>query len=131
MDADSAAKKRILLVEDDESIQRLYAKLLTQAGYSVEVASTGNEGYAKMAEGGYDLVLLDVMLPDFDGIAVLAKLRDNGMPKRPNRSVMLLTNLNKDNYIAKALEYNISGYMVKSDFDASAFLKEIAGRLSS
>lgn len=56
-------KKRILVVEDDEFLRDFYHELLDSDGYLADVAADGDEGLAKIKQGGYDLVLLDIMLP--------------------------------------------------------------------
>jgi len=66
---------KILIVEDEISIQKLLAYDLKQAGFEVDVASDGKEGYQKAKEGVYDLIILDLMLPRMDGIEVCQKLR--------------------------------------------------------
>src|SRR3990167_10997145 len=68
--------KRILLVEDDLLLQKLYSDLLTSEHYYVETATDGMIAYQKMKEGGWDLVLLDIILPKLGGIEIVKKLKD-------------------------------------------------------
>lgn len=69
---------RILIIEDEESIQRLIAYDLKQLGYEVESAIDGFEGYKKASTFNYDVILLDLMLPNMNGMDICKKLRDEG-----------------------------------------------------
>lgn len=73
--ADSAGALSVLVVEDDAAVRRLIATALAMHGYHVEVAATGEAAILEAASHGPDLVLLDLGLPDVDGIVVIKKLR--------------------------------------------------------
>jgi DNA-binding response OmpR family regulator len=66
---------RLLLVEDEPDLAAVVQSGLTQSGYAVEWVERGSEALERLAEGGYSLVLLDVMLPDTDGWKVCETLR--------------------------------------------------------
>jgi two-component system response regulator AtoC len=66
----------VLVVEDDRQIQRTLVGLLRDLGHDVEAASDGKAGLSRLAQGGIDLCLLDMGLPELDGMAVLQRLRD-------------------------------------------------------
>lgn len=101
--------KKILVIEDDSSIQKLVHYNLTSEHFDVDVASDGEEGFQKAVHGGFDLILLDIMLPKMDGYAILEALRDRGI----HTPVLMLTartmefdkvtalNLGADDYITK------------------------------
>ena len=67
---------RILIVEDEESYREPLTYQLTREGYEVEAAATGEEGLDLFTQGGIDLVLLDLMLPGIDGIALCRRIRE-------------------------------------------------------
>ena len=69
-------KKRVLVVEDEKNIAMLLAYNLMQAGYGYDVACDGEEGLKKALTGGYDLILLDLMLPKMDGFEVCRRIRE-------------------------------------------------------
>lgn len=73
--AQAAGRKRILIVEDDESISLGLRMNLEAEGYEVELAADGDEGLARAASAGVDLVILDVMLPKVNGFEVVRRLR--------------------------------------------------------
>ncbi len=68
---------RILLVEDEEKLARFVELELTHEGYQVEKAFDGRTGLDMAEKGGYDLLLLDIMLPGLNGLEVLRRLRKN------------------------------------------------------
>lgn len=76
--AQANGKKRILIVEDDESISLGLRMNLEAEGYDVSVATDGDEGLARASEGAVDLVILDVMLPKMNGFEVVRQLRNKG-----------------------------------------------------
>ncbi|MBQ6449769.1 response regulator transcription factor [bacterium] len=119
--------KKILLVEDETELRELYQILLTGEGYQVDAVADGKAGLEAMERGGYDLVLLDIMLPFIDGLDVLERnSKSKSETKQSNSSVVLLTNLAQDQTIAKGLEYGVRGYMVKSDYNPEQLLEAIA-----
>lgn len=67
--------QRILLIEDDVRLARLVAEYLGGAGFRISVAETGSAGLEKLARGSYDALVLDLMLPDMDGLEVCRRLR--------------------------------------------------------
>jgi len=68
--------KKILIVEDDESIGELLLDYLEINGFSVHICTNGNEGFKKINDEEFDLLILDVMLPGMDGFEILKKIRD-------------------------------------------------------
>ena len=70
-----AVKPRILLVEDDPAVQNLVSTALVLHGYSVEKACNGQAAIMEAASHGPDLIMLDLGLPDIDGVEVITKIR--------------------------------------------------------
>ncbi|MFL9888646.1 response regulator transcription factor [Paraburkholderia agricolaris] len=70
---------KILTIEDDELITHDIVRTLSASGFAVDVARTGREGMAKVMAGDYDVVTLDRMLPDLDGLTIVATMRGVGM----------------------------------------------------
>ena len=75
----SGPKRRVLLVEDDEEIAREVADELSGHAFAIETAPTGTEGLARARSGGFDLLVMDRLLPGLDGISVIATLRREGV----------------------------------------------------
>ena len=59
--------KKILVAEDDQFLRELYSDVLKGEGYNIEVAMDGEEAFQKMSKGGWDLVLLDIIMPNMSG----------------------------------------------------------------
>ena len=116
--------EKILVIEDDQFLRELYEELLKGEGYSVDLAEDGEKGLSKFLEGGYSLVLLDIMLPKIDGLEILRKAKDS-KPKKENGPVVLLTNLGQDSIIKEGFSLGASGYLVKSAMNPDQVLKEV------
>ena len=100
---------KLLLVEDDPKTVAILRKGLAEHGYAVDVAATGDDGLALGKAGGYDLVVLDVMLPGKDGWAVLRDLRAAGAAT----PVLFLTARDDVRDRVKGLELGADDYLVK------------------
>lgn len=116
--------KRILVAEDEKALCDLYASLLEAEGYQVDKALDGKQTWDKMAAGGYDLVLLDILMPQLSGLEVLEQINKT-TPTSPNKKVVLLTNISENQTIAEALKHGASGYMIKSRFNPEEFIKVV------
>jgi len=66
--------KRVLIIEDDESVLRLFKTILQKKGYEADTAQTGREALEKIQRGRYDVVLVDVVLPDTNGLDLLSRV---------------------------------------------------------
>ena len=80
-------KGKLLVVDDEEYLRLLLSKELVRAGYTVDVVSGGEEALARVREGSYNVVLLDIVMPVIDGIAVLRAIKSEGIPSE----VIMLT----------------------------------------
>ncbi len=120
--------KRILVVEDDLFLRELYTDILTAEGYKLDAAQDGEEALAKIKVGGYDLVLLDIIMPKMDGLEVMRQVQ-NSPPQNPNKCVVFLTNLDKDEEIKTALKLG-NGYLIKSQITPGSLVEEVKMYLS-
>ncbi len=127
MDVSANNKKKILIVEDERDLLDLYVSIMEAEGYDVDRAADGELAYKKIMQNTYDLILLDIILPNMDGLQVLGKLKQDG--KLPKNNVVLLTNLGQDLVMSKAMEFNVRGYIVKSDYTPDKLVKEIKNYL--
>lgn len=116
--------KKILIIEDDQFLREFYQELLQGEGYLIDVAIDGDTGLQKMQQGGYDLVLLDIMLPKKDGLQILRDLKVSPS-KQANGPVVCLTNLGQDTIIKQSFELGAAGYLIKSALDPDDVLAEI------
>lgn len=116
--------KKILLVEDDQYIRDIYKTTLEEAGFNVAIAVDGEEGLLKAKEGGYDLILLDMMMPKVDGIQFLTSLKENP-PKKANGDTILLTNLTQDPVVKQGMDLGAKSYISKADVNPAEFLEKV------
>lgn len=120
--------KKILIVEDDQFLREFYVELLQGEGYMIDSAADGEEGFNKIHNGGYDLVLLDIMLPKKDGVQILEANKATP-PIHSNGSIVMLTNIGQDSTIQKCFAYGATGYMIKSALEPSQVLIEVQNYL--
>lgn len=116
--------KKILLIEDDVYTRDVFEEILTDGGFGVETAMDGVEGVTRAQEGGFDLILLDIMMPKLDGLGVLKSFRDNP-PKAANGPVVLLTNLGHDPVIREAMSLGAKSYIIKSDINPDQLVAKV------
>ena len=100
---------RILVAEDDQVIADFVAQGLREAGYAVDVAATGPEALRKALEGGYDAAVMDVMLPELDGLSVIEQLR----AKRQQMPVLILSARHTVDDRVKGLQAGGDDYLTK------------------
>jgi DNA-binding response OmpR family regulator len=115
--------RKILVIEDDSFLQGLEAGKLGKEGYQVITASSGEEAMKKINEAGIDVILLDLILPDFDGFEVLIKIRAIEVLK--NIPVIVFSNLSEEKAIQKSKELGATDFMVKSNFTLDELIKRI------
>jgi len=114
---------KILIVDDDQSILRLYQEELEEDGYEIVTASSGKEGLAKFEAEDFDLVTLDIHLPDIDGIKLLRQMKE----KKPRLPIIMSTAYDyRDDFSVWASE----AYIVKSAdlTEMKATIKKLAGK---
>jgi DNA-binding response OmpR family regulator len=100
---------RILVVEDEHRIANAVRQGLEQEAYAVDVCYDGDEGYRSATTEEYDLILLDVMMPGMDGIALCQKLRDESI----HIPVLLLTAKDQPQDIVRGLDAGADDYLAK------------------
>lgn len=122
--------KKILVVEDDQNTRNLYQTVLTNAGFKIDTAADGADGLTKCQAGGYDLVLLDVMLPKMDGIGILTALKKSP-PKIPNKNIYLLTNLAHDPILKEAVSLGATDVILKTDVNPEQLVEKVKKVLST
>ncbi|MDD3791599.1 MAG: response regulator [Candidatus Bathyarchaeota archaeon] len=119
-------KPRILVVDDDETIRTTMKVILQDEGYIVDLAATGKEAVQKTQENSYNLALLDIRLPDIEGIELLKLLKDN-VPR--TRKIMVTGYPSMQNAIT-ALNKNADAYLLKP-VDVEKLLKTVKDQLQA
>ena len=122
--------KRILIIDDDLYLRDLYEEVLKNAGYEVDTAIDGEEGIEKIKQDGYDLILLDMMLPKIDGLGILTQLSQT-QPHPKNGPIILLTNLGHEPVLQEALQKGAVAYLIKADITPDQLLNEVKKHLTA
>lgn len=120
-------KHRILIVEDEPLISGALAAKCEHEGFSVTVAADGKAGLTQALEQHPDFILLDIVMPVMDGIAMLKKLRKDTWGETV--PVLLWTNLNDSEHLEDRLKYNAVDYLVKSDWTPDQVVQQIKLKL--
>lgn len=115
--------KKILIIENEQLIAKAYGGYLTKLGYDVQMAFDGQAGLELVEKDHPDLILLDIVMPNMDGITVLKKLRAD--QKTEDIPVIMLTNLNTHESVSEALNAGITNYLVKVDYSLEDLGKKI------
>jgi CheY-like chemotaxis protein len=123
-----AANKKILIVEDEEAIRIAVQEMLRQHGFSVLTANNGKDGLAIALHQHPSLVLLDIFMPQMDGLTVLEKLRADDWGK--DVPVIIHTNLSPDSdtTIQAIMTHKPAFYLMKADVtleDVVSKIKEV------
>lgn len=111
---DQKMAKKILVVEDDSTLLEILRDNLIKEGYDVIEAKSGRSGLSKALSDHPDLILLDIILPDKDGLTILKALRDDEWGKKAK--VVMLTNLSDNQSVAASLDLGAHNFLVKSDW---------------
>lgn len=117
--------KTILVIEDDRFIGEMYVRSLKKAGYDVDWMVDGNDGLIAARNKPYDLMLLDVMLPERRGGEILQILRGGVEDLIPNTKVIVLTNFDQAEESRIAMEQNADGYLIKAEITPKKLLAVI------
>ena len=123
----NSVKKKVLIVEDEESLRSILSDALVQKGVEVLQAKDGQDGIIKATEELPDLILLDILMPRMDGRAVLKLLRSNENTK--NTPVIFLTNLNELDTVSELVVGELVDYIVKSDWGIEEVVKKVLLKL--
>ena len=105
-------QEKILIIDNDEEILNIYSKVLSKAGYQVSTAATGLEGFNKVINERPKLVLLDMMLPDTNGLEILKKIKND--PELGDIYIIIISgSVTASEIQSKGLEAGADGYLVK------------------
>jgi len=116
--------KNILIIEDEEVLARMYQKMFAAEGFKVTLAGDGQTGLDKIKTGGFDFILLDLVLPNLDGLAILQQIKNENL-KSKNGPIIVLTNLEASSATKEAMESGADDYIVKSQIEPQALVNKI------
>ncbi len=119
------AIKTILVIEDDRFIGEMYVRSLRHDNYDVDWAVDGHDGLVMATNKSYDLILLDIMLPEMRGPEILKALRGNGENKIPNSHVIVMTNFDQDSDSRMAMQHDVDAYLIKAEITPRRLIEVI------
>ena len=123
----NAPKKKILIVEDDPLIIKMYQAKFSFEGFEVLVAEDGVQGLELAKSEVPDFMILDIMMPQLSGIDLLEKLRADSKGK--NIPVIVLTNLSEKDEEQKALQLGAKEYLLKANFTPGEIVTKVKQHL--
>jgi DNA-binding response OmpR family regulator len=116
----------VLIIEDDPLVRQFVELVLSQAGYNVSSVGTGELGLKALQTSKWDLVLLDIQLPDMTGVDLLRLLRRY---QRVKATVMMMTAKGDLATVREAMDAGADGYLVKP-FTPDALTKRVEAMLN-
>jgi len=111
--------KKILIAEDEKPLSRALELKLTSEGYEVSAAYNGKEAINKLKAEKFDLLLLDLVMPELDGFGVLEAIKKEGIKV----STIVLTNLSQDQDKEKVKKLGAKDFFIKSDSPISSIVQ--------
>jgi len=119
--------KKILLAEDDPFVIEIYSRKIKEAGFDLEIAQTGEEALEKLKEGKFDLLLLDIVLPEASGWEVLEAIKKEKEKNEHLRSlkILVLSNLGSRLEVERALGMGVERYLIKARYTPAQVVEEV------
>ena len=118
----------MLVIEDERSLLKALAEKFARQGFRILTAENGEKGLNLALETLPAVILLDIVMPKMDGIAVLKKLRAE--PKTKGIPIILLTNLYDNEKLVEAAQYGVYDYLIKSDWKIEDVVKKVKEKLN-
>ena len=118
----------IMIVEDHSGVRDQMQKVLERAGYATIAAKNGNEALAELEKTPVDLILLDIIMPELDGFALLRRIRK--MPRREDTPVIVLSAASNTTSIALAAKLGVKAFLPKATFSGPELLDQIKQHLA-
>ena len=107
-------KANVLIVEDDAILRSAYETVLTMEGYQTDVASDGMEALECAANNEPDVILLDMLMPNLNGLEFLQKYQ--APDKHPNTKIIVFSNMSVPSDVKDAMKLGATKYLTKSSF---------------
>jgi CheY-like chemotaxis protein len=123
----NGSKGTVMVAEDDALLLVTLQNQLEDAGYTVVTARTGSEGVALFASAKPDAVIMDVMMPEKDGVTMLEEIRANA--PEDTTPFIVLSNANDMDYVARAMAQGAVAYLLKSDRQIDSVVKLVEEKI--
>lgn len=113
--------KNILVIDDEPPLREILAKNLQEEGYSVITAANGQSGIDELKKKKFDLVLLDIVMPQMDGFLTLETMQGEGF----DVPTIVLSNISQGDERSRAAKLGAKGYIVKSDTSLAEIVEQV------
>lgn len=125
----ATSKIKILMIEDEHDLAEIYSLQMKMSGIDVLVASNGTEAMDILGKQSFDLVLLDLLMPEVDGFEVLKKIK--GDSKLKKNKIYAWSNLTQKKQIDLANKCGADGFLIKSEYTPSSLVEKVKGLLKT
>ena len=119
---------KIAIIEDDQVINQMYRMKFEAAGFDVATASDGEAGVAIVKKFHPDLILLDLQMPNMNGVEALSLIR--ALPSHKQTPVIVLTNLGEEEAPDGLRKLGVHSYIVKADFSPRQVVERVKHALN-
>jgi len=114
---------KLLMVEDEKDLAEIYSLQMKMSGIDVIIALNGTEALDYLQKEKFDIVLLDLFMPDVDGFAVLKKIRSDA--KLKNQAVYAWSNLTQNKQVELAKKCGATGFLIKSEYTPKTLVAKV------
>lgn len=121
------SKRTVLIVDDDAVLRKMYTTKLEASGFAVTQAENGLKGSELFESQKFDVILVDIMMPQMTGLEMLEKLRES--PNIKDTLIFVFSNLTEKEQQEKATSLGIKEFLIKADLTPSALVSKITSYL--
>ena len=120
---------KILLVDDDEFLLDMYSLKFKEAGFTMDIASSGQGALDKIKQTPYDVILLDIIMPGVDGFEVLQQVKHDKLAEKA--IIIVLSNLGQKEDIERGMQLGANDYVIKAHFTPREVVEKVKFHLSN
>lgn len=114
---------KVLLIEDDHDINFIYKRQLDLSDMQTDAFFTGKEALEALGTNTYDIALVDIMLPDTNGIDIVKQMKQN--TNLAGMTIIVLSNMGEESIVEEAKKIGADGYLIKSSMNPGQLIEEI------
>lgn len=123
--------KKILIIEDDKILAELLEKKLKNAGFEVTLAFDGEEGLASLRANKPDLILLDIVMPQKNGLELMEEMNKNPETNLIKIPVIVISNSGQPVEIDRILKLGAKDYLIKTEFNPQEVIEKVIKQIGS
>lgn len=124
----SDTQKKILIVDDEPNLRELFVDALSPQGFTCVTARNGLEGLNLSLTENPDIILLDLRMPEMDGLTMLRELRKNKSTEKI--PVIILSTVNDEKSVSEAVQLGVSDFMEKSNWNVTELMERIRNNIA-